>query len=106
MTFRAPLCIYLVDGYQKEAIVFVARYELGLQMLSRVMLIFISRDMTQTVPDAIPGQSCEIFGGQSGAGTGFLQVIRFSTVIIIPSVLHTRFYQHVAFTRRTGGRSW
>ena len=48
---------------------------------------------------------CEINNGQSGTGTGFLLVLRFSNVSIIPPVLHTRFHLHVALTRKTNGRS-
>jgi len=63
----------------------------GSLILFRLILISVSRDMTQTVPISIPGQFCETYVGQSGNGTGFLWVFRVSTVIIIPSVLHTRF---------------
>jgi len=53
-----------------------------------------------------PGQSCDTCVGLSGTWTGFLRVVRVSTVLINPSVLHTRFYLHVVFTRKTGGRKW
>jgi hypothetical protein len=38
-------------------------------------------------------------------GKGFLLVLRFSPVIIIPPMLHTHLRLHVALTRRTNGRS-
>jgi hypothetical protein len=34
-----------------------------------------------------------------------LQVLLFSPVIIIPPIFHTHRHLHVAFTRRTNGRS-
>jgi len=74
-------------------------------LLSGLILNFISRDMSQTVSISIPGQSCETCFGQSGTGTGFSRVLWVLTVIV-SSVLHTRFYLHVAFTIKTGGRRW
>ena len=68
-------------------------------------MIFLSRGMTQTVPISFPGQSCETCVGQSGTGTGFLRVLRLSTVIIIPSVLHTLFYLHVALPEKEAGEN-
>jgi len=46
---------------------------------------------------------CEICGGQSGGGTGFSPSTSGSPVTIHSSLVHTHL--HVAFTRRTNGRS-
>jgi hypothetical protein len=50
---------------------------------------------------------CEICGGQSGTETGyfFLSVLHFSSVSIIPPVLHTHLHLQADINRRKNGRS-
>ena len=47
------------------------------------------RPVTAQVQDKLQPNSSDIYGGQRDTGTIFLRVLRFSSVIIIPSVLHT-----------------
>jgi hypothetical protein len=48
---------------------------------------------------------CEIYGGKSGRGQGFLQEIRFFPVSNISPVTHIHLHLHVTFASRTNGRS-
>ena len=43
--------------------------------------------------------------GKEALGQVFIQVLRFSPVSIIPSMLHTHLRLHVVLTRMTNGRS-
>jgi len=43
----------------------------------------------------------EICGGRNGSGTCFSPGTWFSSVIVIPSVLHPHLHLHVSLTRRT-----
>jgi len=52
---------------------------------------------------SIPGQSMSDCGGRSGTGAVFLRILQFSTVSIIPSVLHTYLDLHSALTRTRMG---
>jgi hypothetical protein len=47
----------------------------------------------------------DICGGRSAVKQGFKQIIRVSPVSIIPTVLHTILYPHVAPSRKTNGRN-
>jgi len=47
---------------------------------------------------------CEICCGQSGIGTGFSPVLRFSPINIIPPKLHTHLHLHAAITRTINER--
>ena len=53
-------------------------------------------------PRTVPCQTCD---GPSGTGTCFSPSTAISPVSIISPVLSTRVHQHIAFTRRSNGRS-
>ena len=42
---------------------------------------------------------CAISGGQIGAGTGFIRVLHFCPVRIVPPVVHTLFFTTEAVIR-------
>jgi hypothetical protein len=44
---------------------------------------------------------CEIYGGQSGRGQGFLQELWFFPVSNIPPVTHIQLHLHVTLASRT-----
>ena len=54
---------------------------------------------------SIPSQSIEICGGQRGTGTGASASTSVSPLGIISTTLLTHLRLHVAFTRRTDGRT-
>ena len=48
---------------------------------------------------------CEIYGGQSGTGTGYSPIFRVSFVSTISPLLHSYLHLSVSVTRRTNGQS-
>ena len=63
------------------------------------------RPLEREVPVRSQISPREICSGQVGLGQVFLRVFPFSPVSIIPFMLHTHLYLHVAVKRRTNGRS-
>lgn len=53
---------------------------------------------------SMPAKSVCDCSEQSGTGTGFLRVLRFTPITIIPPILLIHFHLHATFTRRTKGR--
>jgi hypothetical protein len=69
--------------------------ELVILLFSRFIGVELGRAIAQAVSRWLPTAaarvrapvwSCRICGGQSGAGAGFLRVLRFSLLIFIPPV--------------------
>jgi len=80
--------------------------KLFFEMKRRTMPPAVSRQpLNGEVPVRSQISPREICSGQVGLGQIFLRVLLFSPVIIIPFMLHTHLYMHVAVKRRTNGRS-
>jgi hypothetical protein len=67
-------------------------------VVSRRSVTAEARVRSQIIP-------CEIYGVQSGTGTGFPPRTSVPPVSIITPILRTYLYLHVALTRRTNRRS-
>ena len=71
-----------------------------LRLWGRVMAQAVSRK-PPTAGAQFQSQESEgcICDGHSGTGIGFIQVLRSSSVSIIPPVLHAQLHLHVSATR-------
>ena len=84
--------------------------EIGKNWTEKYFLVFSGGAMAQAISRSAvtvevrfrsPVCTCEICGRQNGVGQVLLRVLRFCPANILPPVLHTHLYLHVAVTRRT-----